>query len=136
MFERVISVNMQSGISQLHYKLTSSQFSGILSKWTASNGYFSLMYKMLKKHLWNGFLLYLVAEILQLVHEIAVSKRCSIKEPSKHSSWWRRLEEVFRLRLQKTSSRHLQDVLVKTNIFALVIRLQKTFSEHLQNLLF
>ena len=27
--------------------------------------------------------------------------------PSKHSSWWRRLEDVFRLRLQKTSSKRL-----------------------------
>ena len=30
--------------------------------------------------------------------------------PSKHSSWWRRLEDVFPLRLQKTSSRRLEDV--------------------------
>ena len=45
--------------------------------------------------------------------------------PSKHSSWWRRLEDVFHLRLQKTSWRSLQDVLIKTNIFTLVIRLQK-----------
>ena len=40
--------------------------------------------------------------------------------PSKHSSWWRCLEELFCLRLQ--------DVLIKTNIFALVIRLQKKSS--------
>ena len=46
--------------------------------------------------------------------------------PSKHSSWWRRLEDVFRLRLQKTSSRRLQEVLIKTNMFALALRLQKT----------
>ena len=32
--------------------------------------------KCLKKHLWNNFLLYLVVEFLQLLHEI----RCSIKE--------------------------------------------------------
>ena len=40
------------------------------------------------------------------------------------------------LRLQKTSSRRFQDVLVKTNIFALAIRLQdvfKTFSRRLQD---
>ena len=59
--------------------------------------------------------------------------------PSKHSSWWRRLEDVLRLHLQKTSSRRLgqdkyiclthtssgrlEDVLMKTNIFVLVIRL-------------
>ena len=48
--------------------------------------------------------------------------------PSKHSSWWRRLEDVFLLRLQKKSSRRHQNVLIKTNIFALVIRLQKTSS--------
>ena len=40
--------------------------------------------------------------------------------PCKHSPWWRRLEEVFRLRLQ--------DVLMKTNVFTLLIRLQKTSS--------
>ena len=60
---------------------------------------------------------------------------------------WRRLEDVFRLGLQKTSSRRLdqdehirlshtssEDVLVKTNIFVLAIRLQdvfKTFSRRL-----
>ena len=44
--------------------------------------------------------------------------------PSKHSSWWRRLEDVFCLRLQKTSSRRLQDVLIKTNTFGLVIIIQ------------
>ena len=40
------------------------------------------------------------------------------------------------LRLQKTSSRRLQDVLVKTNIFVLAIRLLdvfKTFSRRLQD---
>ena len=47
--------------------------------------------------------------------------------PSKHSSWWRRLEDVFRFRLQKTSSRRLQDVLIKTNMFALALRLQDVF---------
>ena len=60
---------------------------------------------------------------------------------------WRRLEDVFCLRLQKTYSRRLdqdeyirlshtssEDVLVKTNIFVLAIRLQdvfKTFSRRL-----
>ena len=67
--------------------------------------------------------------------------------PSKHSSWWRRLEDVFKtsfvfvfrrrldqdeyFRLSLTSSeessRRLQDVLVKTNIFVLAIRLQDVF---------
>ena len=52
-----------------------------------------------------------------------------------HLSWWRRLEDVFRLRLQKMS---LQDVLIKTNIFVLVIRLQgflKKLSKHLPDVL-
>ena len=70
--------------------------------------------------------------------------------PSKQSSWWRRLEDVFCLCLQKTSSRHLQDeyirlthtssedVFIKTNIFVLVIRLPdflKTSSRCLQDIL-
>ena len=45
-----------------------------------SNGYLSILYKMLEKHLWNSFLLYLVVEILRLLHKIAVSLRCSIKQ--------------------------------------------------------
>ena len=36
---------------------------------------------------------------------------------------WRRLEDVFCLRLRKTSLRRLQDVLIKTNMFALALRL-------------
>ena len=51
--------------------------------------------------------------------------------PGKHSSWWRRLEDVFRPHFQKTSSRRLQDVLMKTNIFLLIISLQKTSSRRL-----
>ena len=35
-------------------------------------------------------------------------------------------EDVFHLRLQKTPSRRLQDVLIKSNVFALALRLQKT----------
>ena len=38
--------------------------------------------------------------------------------PSKHSSWWRRLEDVFHLRLQKTSSRRLPDVLISRRIYS------------------
>ena len=55
--------------------------------------------------------------------------------PSTHSSWWRRLEDVFCLRLQKTSSRHLQDVLIKTIMFTLALRLQQTPSRLLQDVL-
>ena len=37
--------------------------------------------------------------------------------PSKHSSWWRRLEDAFRLRLQETSSRRLdQDEYVRLGL--------------------
>ena len=41
------------------------------------------------------------------------------------------LEDVFRLCVQKTSSRRLQDDLIKTNIFPLVTRLHKTSSRRL-----
>ena len=41
---------------------------------------------------------------------------------------WRPLEDVFRLRLQKTSSRRLQDVLIKMNMFALALDVFKTSS--------
>ena len=42
-----------------------------------------------------------------------------LTHPNKHSSWWRRLEDVFHLCLQKTSSKRLQDVLQRClqNIF-------------------
>ena len=61
--------------------------------------------------------------------------------PSKHSSWWRRLEDVFCLRLQKTlQDKHIrytytspEDVLIKTNIFVLVIRLQDVFKKYWKN---
>ena len=49
---------------------------------------------------------------------------------------WRRLEDVFRFRLQITSSKRLQDVSVKTNTFVLFTRLQdvfKTFSRRVQD---
>ena len=40
-------------------------------------------------------------------------------------------EDVFRLRLQKTSSRRLHNVLIKTNMFALALCLEKTSSRRL-----
>ena len=59
---------------------------------------------------------------------------------------WRRFEDVFHLRIQKTSSRRLdqdecvrlsltfsEDVLVKTNIFVLAIRLQDVFKTSCKN---
>ena len=47
------------------------------------------------------------------------------------------LEDIFCLRLQKTSSRRLQDLLIKINIFVLVTHLQavfKIFSRRLQDI--
>ena len=44
--------------------------------------------------------------------------------PSKYLSWWRRLNDVFRLHLR----RRLQDILIKMKIFALLLCLQKTSS--------
>ena len=47
-------------------------------------------------------------------------------------------EEVFRIHLQKTPSRRLEDLLIKTNMFLLVIHLQdvfKTFSRCLEDVL-
>ena len=75
--------------------------------------------------------------------------------PNKYSSWWniffvfvfkKCLQDILIktniftlvISLQKTFSRRLQDVLIKTNIFVLVICLQdlfKTFSRHLQDVL-
>ena len=77
----------------------------------------------------------------RLCGQVNLCRRCSWKvhifmdelayETSKYSSWWRPLEDVFRFRLQKTSSRRIQDFLMKTNIFLSTIRLQKTSSRHL-----
>ena len=47
----------------------------------------------------------------------------------------KRPEDVFRLHLQKTSSRPLQGVLIKTNIFTLLIHFQKMPSRRLQDVL-
>ena len=53
--------------SQLHYELTSSQIVfrnfKYLLRFIFSNSYLSFLHKMLEKHLWNSFLLYLVVEI-------------------------------------------------------------------------
>ena len=55
--------------TSLRINLFTANFQGfILSKWTPSNVYFSLLYKVLGKHLWNSFSLYLLVKILQLVH--------------------------------------------------------------------
>ena len=59
-------------------------FSGILSKWTSSNGYCNLCFKMLEKQKWNSFSLYLLVEILQLVHEICADD--AFNHSSKYNS--------------------------------------------------
>ena len=88
--------------------------------------------------LWYLFFLLKHHSFLKLCHnplslsEIHVRRKIFLTYFRKHSSWWRRLEGVFCLRLQTTSSRRLQGVLIKTNIFALLIRLQKTSSRRLQ----
>ena len=53
------------------------------------------------------------------------------KIPSKHSSWWSRLEDVLKTSFAFVFERRLQNVLMKTNIFLLIIRLQKTSSRRL-----
>ena len=45
---------------------------------------------------------------------------------SKLSSWWRRFEHVLKTSFVFVFRRRLQDVLIKTNMFALALRLQKT----------
>ena len=58
--------------------------------------------------------------------------------PSKHSFWWRCLENVLKTSFVFAFRGRLQDVLFKTNIFVLAIRLQdvfKTFSRRLQDVL-
>ena len=54
---------------------------------------------------------------------------------SKHSSWWRRLENVLKTAFVFVFRRRLQDVFIKTNMFALALRLQKTSSRRLQDVL-
>ena len=53
------------------------------------------------------------------------------KLPSKHSSWWRRLEDILKTYFVFVFRRRLQDVFIKTNMFALVLHLQKTSSRRL-----
>ena len=75
----------KAGILQLHYKLTSSQIVfrdfKYLFRFIFSNSYLSFLHKILEKHLWNSFLLYLVVEIWnKLLH-----KRGFLKNFSKFS---------------------------------------------------
>ena len=65
-------VNLQAGILQLHYRLTSSQIVfgdfkisfKIFKNLTCSNDYLPFLYKILEKLLWKSFLLYLGVEIV------------------------------------------------------------------------
>ena len=54
--------------------------------------------------------------------------------PTKHSSWWSRLQDVFKTSFVFVFRRRLEDVLVKTNIFVLVIRLQDVFKTSSRNI--
>ena len=40
-------------------------------QWTPSNGFLSFLYKILEWHQWNSFSLFLLIEILPLLHEIS-----------------------------------------------------------------
>ena len=64
--------------------------------------------------------------LLYISNNYAISRREKSK-PSKHSSWWRCLEDVFGLRLQKTSSRRLD----QEEYIRLTHSLQKTSSRRL-----
>ena len=107
------------GSSQLHYRLIlRKQFWGILCEWKLSNRYFSILYKMLEKQLWNSFLLYLVVEILQLVNEIAVSQRCSIKE----AFFYGTLLKNFSKFAHKHKNQSSVGVLSKEKLFLKILR--------------
>ena len=56
-----------------------------------------------------------------------------IYHPSKHSSWWRRLNDVFKTSFVFVFRRRLQDVLIKTSIFVFVIRIQDTVKTSCQD---
>ena len=65
---------------------------------------------------------------------------CSKKHPSKHSSWWRRLVDVFCFRLQKKSSRRLNQDEYASRLFQDVFKTYcksvfKTSSKRLQDVL-
>ena len=80
------------------------------------------------------FLIYFFNERFEVVQNTAYIKRyfCYVlgyhrfrnqSLPSKHSSWWRRLENVLETSFVFVSRRRLQFVLIKTNMFALAFRL-------------
>ena len=52
---------------------------------------------------------------------------------SKHSLWWRRFEDVLKTSFVFVFRRRLQDALIKTNIFTILIRLQKTSWRRLED---
>ena len=82
------------------------------------------------------------AYILIRMYWCSLSKKSLLRDvPTKHSSWWRRLEDVFRLHLQKTSwSRPIHSswpYVFKTSSGRLAITrgLAKMSSRHLQDVL-
>ena len=76
----------------------------------SSNGYLSFLYKMFEKHMWNSFLLYLVAEILQLKQEISsfseALQNSEINTRSNHRDVFcqKRFIKVSQISLEKTSA--------------------------------
>ena len=88
-----------------------------------SIGYLSILYKMLEKHLWNSFLLYLVVEILQLVHKIAVSLRCSIKEAQNIIVFWKTPQNSnTKTQKNKHKKQSSGGVLSKENMFLKILQ--------------
>ena len=79
---------------------------------------------------WKGNVL--IVDFMLQIRKMPFSKLHVFKDtfPSKHSSSWRRLEDVFRFRLQKTSSRRFQDIFKTSSR-----RLAKTSLRHLQDVL-
>ena len=66
-----------------------------MGKWTSSNSYLLFLYNMLKKHLGNTFLLYLVVENLQRVHEISRFFLRKTGDLRNLSNTWSGYPEVF-----------------------------------------
>ena len=65
--------------------------------------------------------------ILRLLDQAMFKVLSQQLQPSKHSSWWRRLEDVLKMSLVFVFRRRLQDVFIKINIFVMVIHLQDIF---------
>ena len=136
---RRLSQDQYIRLDQDVLKTTFKTFSRRLAK--TSSSHFQDFFKTSLRHLQDVLARRLEGVFKTSSRRLAKTYSRHLQEVSQRShqtfvlmkTFWRRLEDVFRLLLQKTSSRRLQDVLIKTDIFALVIRLQKTSSRHLQD---